>query len=267
MKLGLALPSFVSDPAIPLRVAMVAEDAGVDGVFVYDHLFRGTGSTRRPALESTALLGAVAGVTSRISIGVLVSRAGMRPAATLAGVLATVHRIVGERLVTGIGAGDSQSRKENETFGLEFGSSAQRVEHLRQAVISARAAGVAAWVGGRSPEVRALAAELADGWNSWGSPVDGFATEARAVREAASRESYVCSWGGLVALSADDDAAEHKATRHHGGEGVLAGGPERLAASLRAYGEAGADWVIVAPLDSEEPTNAELLGREVRPRL
>ena len=40
MKVGLTLPSFVEDPEIPIRVAREAEAAGVDGVFVYDHLFR-----------------------------------------------------------------------------------------------------------------------------------------------------------------------------------------------------------------------------------
>ena len=57
MKVGLTLPSFVDDPSIPLSVARVAEDAGVDGVFVYDHLFRTRADgTRRPSLEGVALL-------------------------------------------------------------------------------------------------------------------------------------------------------------------------------------------------------------------
>ena len=49
MKIGLTLPSFVTDPDVPLVVARAAEAAGLDGVFVYDHLFRRAPSgVRRP---------------------------------------------------------------------------------------------------------------------------------------------------------------------------------------------------------------------------
>jgi alkanesulfonate monooxygenase SsuD/methylene tetrahydromethanopterin reductase-like flavin-dependent oxidoreductase (luciferase family) len=52
MKVGLTLPSFTEDPEVPLRVAAAAEAAGVDGIFVYDHLFRTTPSGQlRPAIE------------------------------------------------------------------------------------------------------------------------------------------------------------------------------------------------------------------------
>jgi hypothetical protein len=44
------------------------------------------------------------------------------------------------------------------------------------------------------------------------------------------------------------------------------GGPETVAASLHAYGVAGASWVIVGPVDSSDPDNAALLG-EVAARL
>ena len=81
MKVGLTLPSFTEDPETPLRVAAAAEAAGVDGIFVYDHLFRiGRNGEMRPALECMALLGAVAAETSRITLGTLVVRATLRPA-------------------------------------------------------------------------------------------------------------------------------------------------------------------------------------------
>ena len=77
VRIGLTLPSFVTDPAEVLAVVDAAEVAGLDGVFVYDHLFRVAGDgSRRPALESTALLGAVAAASSTLAVGVLVERAG-----------------------------------------------------------------------------------------------------------------------------------------------------------------------------------------------
>ena len=53
---GVTLPSFVDDPEIPIAVAHAAEAAGLDGVFVYDHLWRGDPSNRRPALECSVSL-------------------------------------------------------------------------------------------------------------------------------------------------------------------------------------------------------------------
>ena len=40
-RVGLTLPSFVEDPEIPIAVARAAEAAGLDAVFVFDHLWRG----------------------------------------------------------------------------------------------------------------------------------------------------------------------------------------------------------------------------------
>ena len=45
------------------------------------------------------------------------------------------------------------------------------------------------------------------------------------------------------------------------------GGPEQVADALRAYGAAGAEWVIVGPVDSSDPDNATLLGESVKPLL
>ena len=122
VNIGLALPSFVDDPDIPLGVARAAEAAGLDGVFVYDHLWRGDPPNRRPALECFALLGAVAAETSRVHVGTLVARATLRPPATLANAYATAQRVSGGRVIAAIGAGDSQSRAEGEAFGLGFGT-------------------------------------------------------------------------------------------------------------------------------------------------
>ena len=68
VRVGLTLPSFVEDPATPLAVARAAEDAGIHGVFAFDHLFRTSAAgALRPALECTALLGALATATRRIA--------------------------------------------------------------------------------------------------------------------------------------------------------------------------------------------------------
>ncbi|HEY3095793.1 MAG TPA: LLM class flavin-dependent oxidoreductase, partial [Acidimicrobiia bacterium] len=135
MKLGLTLPNFREEPEPALAVARAAEAAGLDGVFGFDHLFRRTKDRAlRPALEGMTLLGAVAAETSRIAFGPLVARASLRPPATLAVTLDTLARVAPGRLVATIGAGDSQSREENETFGLPQGTLATRVKRLEDAI-------------------------------------------------------------------------------------------------------------------------------------
>ena len=237
VQIGVTLPSFVDDPQRALDVARAAEDAGLDGVFVFDHLWRGDPPARRPALECFALLGAVAAVTSRIHVGTLVARATLRPPATLANAFATAHRIGGDRLIAGIGAGDSQTRAENEAYGLDFGTLSERISALHDAVRATIGRGFPVWVGGHVAQVRAIVA-IADGWNAWGSTPEEFAREAELVRDVSPRATL--TWGGL-ARPLDEGA-----------------GP--LAVRLRRYVELGAKWLIIGPVDSSNPANAAVLA-------
>jgi alkanesulfonate monooxygenase SsuD/methylene tetrahydromethanopterin reductase-like flavin-dependent oxidoreductase (luciferase family) len=268
VRVGIALPSFVDDPEIPLRVARAAEAAGVDGVFVYDHLFRrGADGARRPSLDGVALLGAVAAATSRLTIGALVFRAWLRPAASLASAVATAARLAPGRVTTGIGAGDSESREENETFGLGVGTFADRIARLDAAVRASRDRGARIWVGGHAPQVRDVAATWADGWNSWGTTPERFGRSSVALRAVAVHRPFECTWAGLAVLGDDDEAAASKASRLGAASGTLVGGSEAVARALGAYVEAGADWLILAPVDSRDPENAARLGARIRPLL
>jgi alkanesulfonate monooxygenase SsuD/methylene tetrahydromethanopterin reductase-like flavin-dependent oxidoreductase (luciferase family) len=268
MSLGLALPSFVEDPEVPLNVARAAEAAGVDGVFVYDHLFRrDRAGTRRPALEGLALLGAVAGATTTITVGTLVLRSSLRPPATLATAVETVARIAPGRLVAGIGAGDAESREEDETFGLGSAIARDRVEQLEVTVRMCRDRGARVWVGGTARPARDVASRVGDGWNAWGIDAAAFASLAPQVRAAATHEQFECSWGGLAVIGESDDAARAKAERLGAVPQAIVGSPDTVASALDAYRDAGADWVIVAPVDSSDASNATVLGARVRPRL
>lgn len=266
MKLGVTLPNFRDDPEPALAVARAAEAAGLDGVFGFDHLFRRAfDGALRPALEGLTLLGAVAAETNRIAFGPLVARAALRPPATLAAALDTLARIAPGRLIATIGAGDSESREENETFGLPFRTLGERVATLADAVDTAIDRGYPVWVGGASASVGAVAAR-ADGWNRWGPTLERFEQEMRAVREMHTREPFTVSWAGLVVLGATQRDAEAKAQRLGSTEATV-GDPERVAEVLRAYGTAGAEWVIVGPVDSSDPDNATALGELVKPLL
>ena len=270
MKLGLTLPSFQDEPERALTVARTADVAGVDGVFAFDHLFRETAAgTRRPALECTTLLGAVAAETATVALGPLVARATLRPPATLAAALDTLARIVDGRLVVTLGAGDSQSELENASFGLGALDEPQRIEALDHALAATNGRGYPTWVGGTSYAVRLLAAGRADGWNRWGGEAPRFARELQAVREhlESARQHFTVSWGGLALFGSDEAVAERKRARLDPAPGVLVGGPERIAEAVAGYRDAGAEWVILGPIDSSDADNAAVLGERIAPLL
>ena len=276
VSLGITLPSFRDTVAPSLAVATAAEAHGVDGVFAYDHLFRrAPDGERRPAIEMLVMLGAVAAATERVVLGSLVARASLRPPATLAHGIDTVARIAGpDRLAIAVGAGDGESREENESFGLGFGSIEDRLAKLRDTVDTLRNRGYPVWIGGTDPRVRAMAAEHADGWNRWGPPLDKFTEQAAGVRSAAARPRFTLSWGGLVVLADSDAEAAAKAERlgvdntdRPAPAQVIVGGPDTVAAALRPYVEAGAEWLMLGPIDSSDPDNCRIIGAELAPRL
>jgi alkanesulfonate monooxygenase SsuD/methylene tetrahydromethanopterin reductase-like flavin-dependent oxidoreductase (luciferase family) len=269
-RVGITLPSFRDTPEPAITLARGAEASGLDAVFVFDHLFRTGPRGRRPAIEAFTLLGAIAVETERVAIGPLVARASLRPAATLAHLFDTVHRVSHHRLIAAIGTGDEESRVENETFGLEFGSVEERLAALGQSVAAAMGRGYPVWVGGTSAAVRSLASG-ANGWNRWGGTPARFAAGAEHVRsltvEATGGAHCVLSWGGLVVVGADEAAAERKRARLDPPPGVIVGGPERVAEQLREYVAAGAEWIIAGPVDSSDSENPAIFGELVAPLL
>ena len=112
-----------------------------------------------------------------------------------------------------LGSGDHESREENESFGLDFGTMEDRVDALRDAVVGIRDRGYPVWVGGHSEPVRALAAEHADGWNRWGGTPERFGRAVAEIRAEVRRSPFTFSWGGLFVLGVDEAEADGKAQR------------------------------------------------------
>ncbi|MFN8025079.1 MAG: LLM class flavin-dependent oxidoreductase [Acidimicrobiia bacterium] len=274
MKLGITLPSFRETVDPSLAVAAAAEGHGLDGVFAYDHLFRrspeGSGARDRDVRDDGRR-----GRGHPTGRARLAGRASLRPPATLANGFDTVARIVGpDRLAIAVGAGDGESKEENESFGLGFGSIEDRLAMLRETVDTVRDRGYPVWIGGTDPAVREMAAAHADGWNRWGGPLDKFAAQAVGVREAAARQPFTLSWGGLVVLADSDAEATAKAERlgvdnahRPAAAQVIVGGPDTVADALRHYVDAGAEWLVAGPIDSSDPDNCRILGEEIAPRL
>lgn len=107
------------------------EAMGYDSLWVCDHLY-GPQSPTIPILEAWSLVSALAAVTSKAEIGTLVTPAGMRNAAQLGKVIATVDNIAEGRIIPGLGAG--WMPREFTDFGVPFLSTAQRLGQLRETV-------------------------------------------------------------------------------------------------------------------------------------
>ena len=262
MKVGITIPSFQEDPEVVIGVARAAEEAGLDGVFAFDHLFRpAPDGTRRPSFPLDVVLGAVAAETSRVTLGSLVARATVRHPASLAVILDTVHRLAPGRLVAGVGSGDELSDPEQEAFGLPDERVPVRMAALERTLEATRGRGFPVWVGGLSDRMIAAAAALADGWNGWGVSVEGFARRVADLAEAASAadrpEPVEATWGGLVELRPD---WPHRSD-------TLGGGGAAIADALRRYEDAGATWAVLGPIDSSDPANPAIIAEQILPAL
>jgi len=254
LRVGTTLPQFRHEPGPAFDVARRAEAAGLDGVFVFDHLWP-LGQPGRPALHWLGLLGALAVETERVSLGTLVARVGLVPDAVLVHSLVSLQRMAGARIVAGLGTGDEGNRPENDAYGVPFLPLAQRLESLASCCRELRAAGVRTWVGGRSAAVRRAAAE-ADGWNGWGSDPATFASEALGV--AAGRE---LTWGGQVLIGRTRADADAKLRAHGARPGLVAGTVDDLRHHFEALAAAGASWAVCAPLDiGTDPAAVEILA-------
>jgi F420-dependent oxidoreductase-like protein len=147
MRIGLQLPSF-SYPGgtTELRprlteIAQAAEAAGLESLWVMDHLFQlpedtGWGGPDEPMLEAYATLGFLAGVTSRIRLGALVGGVMLRSPALLVKTATTVDVLSGGRLTFGIGAGWYQ--REALGLGIPFPDRRERFARLEETVRIAR---------------------------------------------------------------------------------------------------------------------------------
>lgn len=245
MRLGLTLPQFRTDPGAALAAAHAAEDAGLDGVFVFDHLWP-LGQPERPALHSYELLAAVAAETTSVAVGTLVARVGLLPDAVFLHAMRTLHHIAGPRLVAGLGTGDAANKEENVAYAVGFPAMEERRARLRACCRALAGDGMTTWVGGRSPAARRLAVEAgAQGWNGWGLPVEAFAAAAPEVAGAGVEPT----WAGQVLIGRTRAEAEAKLADHGPRPGLVWGTVDDLRHHLDALVAAGATWAVCAPLD------------------
>ncbi len=111
-----------------------ADDAGADDIWIDDHLLADEGhSSADSKLEGWSTLAAVAAVTTRARLGLLVAANTFRNPGLTAKLATTLDHISNGRAILGLGGGWFD--EEHEAFGLDFGSGfGERLDRLAEAV-------------------------------------------------------------------------------------------------------------------------------------
>jgi len=128
------------DPAGWLSaVAAAAAEAGLGGIALMDHLIQipQVGRAWEPIPEPWVTLGMLAGLTSGLRLGTLVSPVTFRAPGVLAKAMATLDVLSDGKAFCGLGAGWWD--REHAAFGLSFPPAAERFEQLETTIETIRA--------------------------------------------------------------------------------------------------------------------------------
>jgi alkanesulfonate monooxygenase SsuD/methylene tetrahydromethanopterin reductase-like flavin-dependent oxidoreductase (luciferase family) len=289
MKIGVVLPIAEEDdgsgqpdyPAIR-AIAVGAEAAGLDSIWVFDHLLFRYGAETTGIHEAWTILSAVADATRRVELGTLVMCTGFRNAALLAKMAATLDHISGGRLILGIGAGWHDP--EYDAFGYPIDHKVGRFEEslavitglirtgradldgrfmtARDAVLRPPARpDLPILVAAKRPRMLELTARHADAWNlAWfGRPDERLARVRGELQEACVRvgrdpATLSMTVGVTIRRPNDGPSPVEPPTGP-----ALTGGPAEIADGLQAHAEAGCDHLIAALEPSTPATLAALV--------
>ncbi len=120
------------------EVVAAADEAGLDTVWVPDHLLQGIPG-RAPTdemLEAYTTLGFLAARSRRVRLGTAVSAVTFRPPALLIKAVTTLDVLSGGRAWLGVGAG--YQAEEAAAMGLPLPPTRERFEHLEDTLVLAR---------------------------------------------------------------------------------------------------------------------------------
>ena len=147
MKFGITITTFPwpAEEIGPLvsRIAVAADEAGVDSLWVMDHFFqiRLTGlPPESPMPEAYATLAFLGGLTRRIRLGTLVTSVSYRHPGVVVKTVTSLDVLTGGRVIFGVGAGapfnvtpaGPGTAFEAEGLGIPFSSLAERFERLEE---------------------------------------------------------------------------------------------------------------------------------------
>ena len=267
-----------------LRQARHAEACGLDSVWLFDHVLTPVALTSRypygaiyglkpedPILDPVAVVGVLAGETTRIQLGTEVLVAPYRHPIVLGKLLATIEQFAPGRLICGLGSG--WMREEFAALDVPFAGRGVRMDEYVAALRTVWSGTPAGFdgefyrrdpagfnpapttpppilLGGHAPRARDRAIRLGDGWATiltalpdpslagslqW---LRAFRAELEAQRDPAGFDVLVCEQPVVFAASPDPSVP-------------LSGPPEAIAASIAELRDAGVTKVaVLADTDS-----------------
>lgn len=253
------------------RVWRIADEAGFDHCWSFDHLVSGDHSL----YEGWTLLAGMAEATKRTRIGLIVTSMVFRHPALLAKAAVTVDHLSGGRLEFGIGAGWASA--EHAMFGIgeldhlvgRFSEGLQVIEllwtrerstfegryfHLQDAVGNPRPVQVPRppiWIGASGPAMLRMTARHADVWNpSAGDTLEEVSALGRQLVEACGRigrDPSEIRWSAQFAFDGGDVAT--------------------LVDDLRRWHDAGFTELVISCSGDDPVRAADVAAEQVLPRL
>jgi probable F420-dependent oxidoreductase len=273
LKIGVQLPEveYVASWADHLAMARVAEEIGLDSLWLGDHLlYRNPGEAAKGPWECWSMLAALAAVTKRVELGPLVACTSFHNPAILAKQAATIDEISGGRLILGLGAGWNEV--EYRAFGLPY---AQRVSRFEEAFTIIRSllrdgrvdfegryyqardcellprgprpGGPPLLIGSNGARMLRITMPYAQAWNSWftgfGNRPEGLAPLQQAVdeacREVGRDPAEIERTAAVFVLLEGAAGARGLGDPEDRGIPPLSGSPEQLADAFQSFAAAG----------------------------
>jgi len=238
IRTGVVLPTFRDTPDEAFAAADRAVEAGIDGVFCYDHIWP-LGQPERPALAPFPVLGALATrLPARTDgkegpfLGTLVARVGLAPNDVLAAQFVALERLAPGRVIAALGTGDKMSEQENLAYGIPYPTAAERraeMVSLGRALIEA---GLTVWIAGGTAGRRAEARAAGAALNLWDA-------EAAVVADRrATADGIEVTWAGPPPAATPPLGERVHALREAGASWVVFGWPVDLNELVAAAREA-----------------------------
>lgn len=221
-----------------VRRVRFAEDLGFDGAWGFDHFRPMYGEGPGETFEGVTTLAALAGVTTKIRLGLLVTGVTYRHPSVLASQAVTIDHASHGRLELTLGA--AWFEDEHTQLGIDFPSTSKRFDLLEDAleiatrlftgevvdydgkVVSLKQAQLRPvpvqqphppiWIGGTGPtRTLPLVARFADVWHAWGSPKSLQEANARVdeLASAAGRDPASIKRASSISLDDLDAARRH----------------------------------------------------------
>jgi F420-dependent oxidoreductase-like protein len=312
MKFGLQHPNFSFDYKDGETTQIVkslkdlillAEEVGFDSFWVMDHFhqIKFVGNPDEPMLESWTTIATLAGVTTKIKLGTLVTGIVYRHPAILAKIGATLDVLSKGRLFMGIGAAWNQ--EESFAYGIPFPPTKERLlrlEEVIQIIVKMWAKSTATFNGkfyqirdaycnpkpiqkphppimiggGGERNTLRIVAKYANACNLFGS-IETIERKLNVLKEHCNNvgrdyDSILKTKLGIVLIDNDRDVLNKKLGELFKGmpkeqvrEFVISGTPEEVLSEIELFENVGIEYFIVNLDPSSEQTQVELFADKI----